>query len=110
MEIAGQTGAQYQVRAADVGRRLRSQVTACNSDGCSAALSAASPIVSARAAPQNTRAPTVAFLDEHLSGRTVHGHEESSMRPWILGAGVGVALVLVAARLSRRRRSPAQTA
>jgi acetyl esterase len=49
-------------------------------------------------------APTVAFLDEHLSGRTVHDHEESSMRTWIFGAGLGVALVLVAARLSRRRR------
>ena len=49
-------------------------------------------------------APTVAFLDEHLSGRTVHDHEESSMRTWIFGAGLGVALVLVAGRLSRRRR------
>ncbi len=49
-------------------------------------------------------APTVAFLDEHLSGRTVHDREESSMRTWIFGAGLGVALVLVAGRLSRRRR------
>ena len=54
-------------------------------------------------------APTVAFLDEHLSGRTTHD-QESSLRTWIVGAGLGVALVLVVTRLSRRRRSPAQTA
>lgn len=58
-DITGQTTPQYQLRSTDVGHRLRSRVTACNDDGCSAADSAASPIVSARAAPASTKAPTV---------------------------------------------------
>ena len=51
-------------------------------------------------------APTVAFLDDHLSGRTVHGHEPSSARPWIVLAAAAVALVLVGNRVIRRRRPP----
>jgi hypothetical protein len=69
LEIAGQTGAQYLVRTADVGRRLRSQVTACNGDGCSSAISGAGPVVGAKAPPQNTRAPAVA--GSPIAGQTL---------------------------------------
>ena len=52
-------------------------------------------------------APTLAFLDEHLSGRTVHDHEPSSARPWVVLAGLAVAVPMVGNRLIRRRRPPA---
>ena len=51
-------------------------------------------------------APTVAFLDDHLSGRTVHDHAPSSSRPWIVLAAAAVALVLGGNRVIRRRRPP----
>jgi hypothetical protein len=62
----GGDGIAWTLRVEDVGRRMRIWVTACNRDGCTSANSRVSGVVQARAAPRNTRAPSV-------SGNTVVG-------------------------------------
>jgi hypothetical protein len=58
--ISGATFRRYIVRSADVGRRLRVRVTAANSEGSASAVSNATEIVRAAAAPpRNTAAPTI---------------------------------------------------
>ncbi len=52
-------------------------------------------------------APTLAFLEQHLTVPITHEHESSSSRTWIVLAGLAVALVLVGSRLIGRRRSRA---
>ena len=50
-DIAGQTGATYTVRAADVNNRLRVRVTATNPDGSATAASNATPVVVSKTNP-----------------------------------------------------------
>jgi hypothetical protein len=58
--IRGATDQQYDVTAADAGRRLRVRVTATNADGsATAASNATSLIQAAPSAPSNTRPPTI---------------------------------------------------
>jgi hypothetical protein len=57
-DIAGATSPSYVVTAADVGSRLRVQVTATNADGSATAVSAPTEVVTSTAAPVNTALPT----------------------------------------------------
>lgn len=59
--IAGATGQYYELKSADVGRRLRVRVTASNSDGSATAASNPTPVVAAKKvdAPKNTKAPSI---------------------------------------------------
>lgn len=58
--ISGATFKRYSVRQADVGHRLRVQVTAANSEGSASEVSNATAIVrAAPSRPQNTQPPTI---------------------------------------------------
>jgi len=59
--ISGATNTTYVLASADVGARIRVLVTASNSEGSSAALSDATPIVAddSSGAPRNTREPVI---------------------------------------------------
>jgi hypothetical protein len=57
--IAGATGATYTLAGADVGSRLRVQVTASNADGVASALSAATEVVVDQMGPVSTGEPAV---------------------------------------------------
>ena len=58
--IRGATDQQYDVTAADAGRRLRVRVTATNADGSTTAASNATAVIQAAPnAPSNTRPPTI---------------------------------------------------
>ena len=56
--ISGASGQTYVVASADVGRRLRVQVTATNVDGSATAVSAPTEAVTSTAAPVNSALPT----------------------------------------------------
>jgi hypothetical protein len=56
--IVGATGQMYAVASADVGRRLRVEVTATNVDGSATAVSAPTDVVTSASAPVNTAPPT----------------------------------------------------
>jgi hypothetical protein len=64
--IGGQSGTTYVLDDADVGKRVRVQVTATNSDGTAAALSAATDIVASATKPAGVNEPSI-------SGNTVEG-------------------------------------
>lgn len=64
--IAGANGSTYTLVDADVGSRLRVEVTATNSDGVASATSAATDVVTAGTKPANTSEPKI-------SGSTVEG-------------------------------------
>lgn len=53
------TDATYTLGSADVGKRIRAQVTATNSDGGSSALSDATDVVTDASGPVNTNEPTI---------------------------------------------------
>ena len=57
--IAGATAKSYKLTDADVGSRIRSVVSACNSSGCSSKESNPVGPVRPSAAPRNTAAPTI---------------------------------------------------
>ena len=57
--IDGQTGRNYRLRAADVGRTVRAIVTARNADGAGSANTKPSPVIADNVTPQNTSAPTI---------------------------------------------------
>ncbi len=57
--IGGQTGRNYRLRAADVGRTVRAIVTARNADGSGSANTKPSPVIADNVTPQNTSAPTI---------------------------------------------------
>ena len=57
--IAGATNTAYVVGTADVGRRIRSEVTATNADGSATAVSAPTDVVVAASAPRNTALPVI---------------------------------------------------
>jgi hypothetical protein len=58
-DIGGATSSTYTVVSADVGKTLRVNVTATNSDGSGEALSAATNEITAAAKPANTSKPTI---------------------------------------------------
>jgi len=58
VDIAGATTSTYVVQAADVGKRLRSRVTATNSSGSSVAFSALTEVVTATGADGQIRLPS----------------------------------------------------
>jgi hypothetical protein len=57
--IAGETGRNYRLRAADVGRRVLAHVTARNADGATTANTDPSPVIADNVVPQNTAPPTI---------------------------------------------------
>ena len=57
--IRGATGNSYRLVQADVGRTVRSVVTARNADGASSANSRHSPVIADNTAPGNTSPPTI---------------------------------------------------
>ncbi len=59
--LAGATAKTYAVQGADVGFRLRAQVTATNSDGANSAIANGTPVVtvSQTGSPQNVQPPTI---------------------------------------------------
>ncbi len=57
--IVGATTNTYKLAKADVGRTVRSLVTAKNADGSSTANSRPSPVIADDTAPRNTKAPTI---------------------------------------------------
>ena len=61
----------YRVVAADVGKFVRSWVTACNNDGCAQANSRPVGPIAANAAPQNTAAPRITGTT--VAGQTLTG-------------------------------------
>lgn len=66
--IGGATGQTYVLGSSDVGKRLRSEVTATNTDGTSAALSEATDVVVEVGKPVNTKEPSI-------SGDAVEGSQ-----------------------------------
>lgn len=66
--ISGATSSQYRLVQADVGRTVRSLVTARNADGSSTANSKPSPVIADNTAPANTAPPTI-------SGNAVVGEQ-----------------------------------
>ena len=66
--IAGATSNEYRLVQADVGRTVRSLVTARNADGSSTANSRQSPVIADNTAPANTAVPTI-------SGNAVVGEQ-----------------------------------
>ena len=70
-KIAGATGKTYGVRAADVGFRLRVEVTARNANGAGSALSSPSGIVVPSVPVTNAR-PTVALISVRFLGARVY--------------------------------------
>jgi Ig domain of plant-specific actin-binding protein len=73
--ISGATSKQYTVQTADVGNRLRVQVTATNGSGSGVATSRPTSVVAATGqAPKNTAAPTISGTTKEGSTLTVnHG-------------------------------------
>ena len=69
--IVGATAKTFVVRAADIGFRLRVQVTATNDRGRGTALSGVTAIVAPRAAITNTR-PTLRIISVRFLGNTVY--------------------------------------
>ena len=69
--IAGATGSSYTLTDSDIGKTVRSVVTAANTAGSASANSAPTPAVAAPPAPLNTAAPTV-------SGSAVQGQALST--------------------------------
>jgi hypothetical protein len=69
--VPGATGKTYGVRAADVGFRVRVQVTARNSSGAGTATSAASSIVQP-ATPITSRRPTMSIISIRFTGARVY--------------------------------------
>ena len=69
--IAGATGKTYVARAADVGTRLRVEVTATNAQGRGVATSATSPIILPRITITNAR-PTVRMVSVRFLGARVY--------------------------------------
>lgn len=57
--ISGATGTTYEVDDDDVGRRIRVQVTATNSEGSASAVSDATAVVGSSAAPRATAEPAI---------------------------------------------------
>jgi len=66
--VSGATGQTYVLGSSDVGKTIRIQVTATNSDGTSAALSNQTSVVVETSAPVNTKEPTI-------SGNAVQGQK-----------------------------------
>jgi hypothetical protein len=69
--VPGATGKSYGVRAADVGFRLRVEVTARNASGAGTATSAASGIVQPSTPITNAR-PTIAIISVRFTGARVY--------------------------------------
>jgi hypothetical protein len=59
VNLPGATDRTYTLVSADVGRTMRVRVTAVNADGAASARSAPTAVVTAGAAPRNTRRPTI---------------------------------------------------
>ncbi|HEY2072769.1 MAG TPA: hypothetical protein VGG88_04265 [Gaiellaceae bacterium] len=71
--ISGATSSQYTVQTADVGHRLRVQVTATNASGSGSATSRPTDVVKATGtAPKNTAPPTISGTPQEGSTLTVN--------------------------------------
>jgi hypothetical protein len=57
--ITGETGRNYRLRSADVGRTIVSIVTARNSDGSTSANSRPTPVIADDSAPRNSKEPSI---------------------------------------------------
>jgi hypothetical protein len=80
--IAGANSFRYTISSADVGHRLRSEVTASNAGGSGSATSGATGVVRATGnAPANTKAPTLSGTAQLGSSLTVNSGTWSGTAP-----------------------------
>jgi hypothetical protein len=71
-EIPGATSKTYTLRAIDVGYRIRSHVTAKNTNGSGVATSAATAVVRPKVVPVTNGKPTLRILTVRVLGHTVY--------------------------------------